>query len=216
MINYFSEEYRKLWKLSNYPASFYRMFGFVLSHYASTFNPRKNIVQSFSLYADEVSETKRINNFQQLCRDLLQEIDKKEDLAIDTLTDELNEITRKTIVSPTICNYLQSISFKEPIELFNTLFKPTFGTYPLSLNQRMEFITGVYLNHSYSKTKFLFCNNYAKMSLTHQFMINLAEEDDLIVVTSIFKTPHTHLIEINENGPFRKTLTLFMERYGYQ
>ena len=98
----------------------------------------------------------------------------KEDLDVKTETDDESKETTITFSSNNICNCLQSLKYEDEKILFNTLYKPSLGTYPLSLNQRIEFILGVYLNHSHHKAKMLFRDNYPIMALTHSFMADLA------------------------------------------
>jgi len=215
MTHYSSNEYQELWSSSKYPPSLYRIFGYILSKYAGSFNPAKNIIETYVRNPEIFSDKMKIHNIKKVCHDLLEETALNNDLIHKTEIDEFNEITKEIFISNNICNYLQAINFNDEIELF-TSCKRTSDTYLLSLNQRLEFIIGVYLNHAYDKTKLVFYNNYFKMAMTHRFMIELADEDDIITTISEFKTPHSHIIEINENGQLWTTMQMLMKKYGYK
>lgn len=215
-MSYLSKEYKEQWNFSKYPPSAYRIFGFVFSKQPGTFNYNKNIVQIFTLKPDDLPEQVRIDNFKKLCQSLFKEMNVKEDLDVKTETDDESKETTITFSSNNICNCLQSLKYEDEKILFNTLYKPSLGTYPLSLNQRIEFILGVYLNHSHHKTKMLFRDNYPKMALTHSFIADLAGEDDEFILTSRFDRSHSHVIEINENGQLWKKLETLLLKYGYQ
>ena len=215
-MSYLSKEYKEQWNFSKYPPSAYRIFGFVFSKQPGTFNYNKNIVQIFTLKPNDLPEQVRIDNFKKLCQSLFKEMNVKEDLDVKTETDDGSKETTITFSSNNICNCLQSLKYEDEKILFNTLYKPSLGTYPLSLNQRVEFILGVYLNHSHHKTKMLFRDNYPKMALTHSFMADLAGEDDEFILTSRFDKSHSHVIEINENGQLWKKIETLLLEYGYQ
>lgn len=215
-MSYLSKEYKEQWNFSKYPPSAYRIFGFVFSKQPGTFNYNKNIVQIFTLKPNDLPEQIRIDNFKKLCQSLFKEMNVKEDLDVKTETDDESKETTITFSSNNICNCLQSLKYEDEKILFNTLYKPSLGTYPLSLNQRIEFILGVYLNHSHHKTKMLFRDNYPKMALTHSFIADLAGEDDEFILTSRFDRSHSHVIEINENGQLWKKLETLLLKYGYQ
>lgn len=215
-MSYLSKEYQEQWNFSKYPPSAYRIFGFVFSKQPGSFNYNKNIVQIFTLKPDDLPEQIRIDNFKKLCQSLFREMNVKEDLDVKTETDDESKETTITFSSNNICNCLQSLKYEDEKILFNTLYKPSLGTYPLSLNQRIEFILGVYLNHSHRKAKMLFRDNYSKMALTHSFMADLAGEDDEFILTSCFDKSHSHVIEINENGQLWKKLETLLLKYGYQ
>lgn len=215
-MSYLSKEYKEQWNFSKYPPSAYRIFGFVFSKQPGTFNYNKNIVQIFTLKPNDLPEQVRIDNFKKLCQSLFKEMNVKEDLDVKTETDDESKETTITFSSNNICNCLQSLKYEDEKILFNTLYKPSLGTYPLSLNQRIEFILGVYLNHSHHKTKMLFRDNYPKMALTHSFIADLAGEDDEFILTSRFDRSHSHVIEINENGQLWKKLETLLLKYGYQ
>lgn len=215
-MSYLSKEYKEQWNFSKYPPSAYRIFGFVFSKQPGTFNYNKNIVQIFTLKPNDLPEQVRIDNFKKLCQSLFKEMNVKEDLDVKTETDDESKETTITFSSNNICNCLQSLKYEDEKILFNTLYKPSLGTYPLSLNQRIEFILGVYLNHSHHKAKMLFRDNYPKMALTHSFIADLAGEDDEFILTSRFDRSHSHVIEINENGQLWKKLETLLLKYGYQ
>ncbi len=215
-MSYLSKEYQEQWNFSKYPPSAYRIFGFVFSKQPGSFNYNKNIVQIFTLKPDDLPEQIRIDNFTKLCQSLFREVNVKEDLDVKTETDHESKETTITFSSNNICNCLQSLKYEDEKILFNTLYKPSLGTYPLSLNQRVEFILGVYLNHSHHKTKMLFRDNYPKMALTHSFMADLAGEADEFILTSRFDKSHSHVIEINENGQLWKKIETLLLEYGYQ
>ena len=215
-MSYLSKEYQEQWNFSKYPPCAYRIFGFVFSKQPGSFNYNKNIVQIFTLKPDDLPEQIRIDNFKKLCQSLFREVNVKEDLDVKTETDDESKETTTTFSSNNICNCLQSLKYEDEKILFNTLYKPSLGTYPLSLNQRVEFILGVYLNHSHHKTKMLFRDNYPKMALTHSFMADLAGEDDEFILTSRFDKSHSHVIEINENGQLWKKIETLLLEYGYQ
>ena len=215
-MSYLSKEYQEQWNFSKYPPSAYRIFGFVFSKQPGSFNYNKNIVQIFTLKSDDLPEQIRIDNFKKLCQSLFREMNVKEDLDVKTETDHESKETTIIFSSNNICNCLQSLKYEDEKILFNTLYKPSLGTYPLSLNQRIEFILGVYLNHSHRKAKMLFRDNYPKMALTHSFIVDLAGEDAEFILTSRFDRSHSHVIEINENGQLWKKLETLLLKYGYQ
>ncbi len=215
-MSYLSKEYQELWNFSKYPPSAYRIFGFVFSKQPGSFNYNKNIVQIFTIKSDDLSQQVRIENFKKLCQSLFKEVNIKDDLDVKTEIDNDSKETVITFFSNNVCNCLQSLKYEDEKILFNTLYKPSLGTYPLSLNQRIQFVLGVYLNHSYHRAKMMFHDNYAKMSLTHSFMVDLAGEDDKFILTSCFDELHTHVIEINENGQMWKNLETLLLKYGYQ
>lgn len=151
-MSYLSKEYQEQWNFSKYAPSAYRIFGFVFSKQPGSFNYNKNIVQIFTLKPDDSPERIRIDNFKKLCQSLFREVNVK-DLDVKTETDHESKKTTITFSSNNICNCLQSLKYEDEKILFNTLYKPSLGTYPLSLNQRVEFILGVYLNHSHLQNK---------------------------------------------------------------
>ena len=206
-MNYFTDEYKHLWKLSKYPPSFYQLFGFVFNDYASTYKPSENRLQLFSVSFNKLFEKSKVDDFHKICCNFFEETAIKNDLKITEKTDNFEHNTTFYFISHAICNHIQSIDYKEETDLFISLIKPTFGTFPLALNQRMEFLTGTYLFHHREKEAiWFFYNNYDKACLVHKFMVQLSDETDEICFTTTFRTPSCHRIELNEEGRLWKTI----------
>ncbi len=140
-----------------------------------------------------------------ICFQLLEELELDNDIQIKEEGDHF------VIESQSICTYLESLDWREIKEMFISLMKPPYGTYPLALNQRMEFLVGSYLFHGKNSGELIFYNNYQKASLIHQFMVEMADETDFICFTSKFCTPNIHKIELNTDGYLWKTLEQRMD-----
>lgn len=216
MNKFLSEEYQKSWALSKHPKSFYLILGFVYSQYTGTFNSKEITIQQFIYYkTDSEFEKNKVYNFNKICLTLITELGFTNDLEVKT--EEIGDNREMvSFISNNICSYLKSISYTEVNDLFISLFKPTFGTYPLALQQRMEFLSGVYLYHSSGKAKFIFYNNYKKTLLTHQFLVDLSNEEDEIHLTSKFLTPNSHKIELNKDGILWTTMQTILKKRGFE
>ena len=216
MNKFFTEEYQQLWALSKYPKSFYLLLGFTYSQYAGTFDMDNATIQKFITY-DTVSELEKnkFYNLNIICSNLINDLEVTNDLEIktDKITDNRVVVS---FISGNICTFFKSISFKQISDLFIGLFKPPFGTYALALHQRMEFLIGTYLYHYIEEGKFIFYNNYEKTVLTHQFMVDLSDEEDEIYLTSKFMTPHCHKIELNKEGVLWATMKNILNDRGFK
>ncbi|WP_316786815.1 hypothetical protein [Pedobacter frigiditerrae] len=214
MIDISEEE--QLWKLSKYPASFYRLFGFILNHYGGTFNSSHSVLQTFTYALNDLWEKAKADNLAKICTVFFSETNLTDDLNVTTATNEFEQKITLTFISGNICDYLKAIEYDKETELFIPLFKPPFGTIALAKNQRIEFLTGIYLNHHRDEATWIFYNNYQKMILAHQFMVDLAEEEDEIKVTSKFMTPNCHIITLNKDGELWQEIESVIIKRGYQ
>lgn len=205
MHSFTEDELQLVWRCSKYPASFYRMIGYLLNYYGGTFNPDKAIVNRISVCDEDVrlkGEKDSLTEFTVLCKVFIRDTGIICDLEVNTERHSLDKITTYVFVSKNICDYIIRAGYSTPMDLFITLFKPPYGSYPTALEQRLEFIVGAYLYHrSKQDGEWIFFNNYKKAIMVHDFMIALVEEDDIIRMTSKFLIPHVHKIELNTDGP---------------
>lgn len=216
-MDFFSEEYQQVWQVSKYPRSFYTLWGFVMGRYAETYEPEQGVVQRFFLAPHEKAGQKRIANLEKLCRELIREAGLIDDLEMQQLPMKHHHPKVEIrITSRSICDYIPKVEPGLEDSYFNPLFKPPVGTYALSLNQRLEFVAGAYLQHQSDEHSFLFHNNTEKALLVYRLLINLADEEDEVAMKSTFRTPYTHRITLNEKGSLWKNLRRAIKRNGYE
>lgn len=59
-----------------------------------------------------------------------------------------------------------------------------------------------------------FGNNYQKVLLVHRFLMDLADEGDLIFVESRICTPHSHRIKLDLNGGLWQEIDMELKNIG--
>lgn len=207
MIHFYNKHEDKalFWKCSKYPASFFRLLGCLVNYYGGTYHPKGDTVQSFRAYQANEAEVKaKAINVHQTCMQLLSDIQGNNDVNLSMVHQE--DTMEFKVNSQNVCDYLAGIHFNTVDELFLGMIKPIIGTYPTTLLQRFEFVVGAYIYHGLRSGEWVFYNNFEKMKLVHEFMVVLADEEDEITTTSLFKTPHVHKIKLNLDGPLWKTI----------
>lgn len=176
-------------RLSKYPMSVFRLFGYITNYYAGAFNPEKAVIDRhfISNVHDKIIHNKK-EYLIKICSTIFIELKLENALKVETTNDDFNKTTQYTILSDNICEYLLSTGYKDVIagkkginELFIGLVKPTIGIFPTALLQRLEFIIGCYFYHQTdNEGEWIFYNNYEKAKLIYNFMFDLAEESDII------------------------------------
>lgn len=194
------EDKALFWKFSIYPASFFRLLGCLVNYYGGTYRPKEDVIHSFIAYKTNETEVKaKAIAVHQICIQLLSEIKVNNDTNLSIVHKE--EIIEFKIRSKNICDYLVGIRFNKVDDLFLGIIKPIIGTYPTALLQRFEFVIGAYIYHGLSQGECVFYNNFEKIKLVYELMVVLADDGDKITITSLFKTPNVHKINLNIDGP---------------
>lgn len=211
-INY-NECNSDCWKLSKHPASFYRLFGILLSYYCGSYNPKEYIVQRLTRYYDTNHYIDwAIHQIEKAISTLLSELKLPNDLISEEIireenTDKKYNSSTIKLFSVNVCSFFNSIEYDSPSDLFVPYFNVSKDIRILAEQQRMEFICGTYIGTNRGEeATWRFSNNFKKFQLVYQYMVELGDEDDIITSTTRFTTPNSHTITLNTRGNLWKNI----------
>jgi hypothetical protein len=115
-----------------------------------------------------------------------------------------------SICSPTISKLLHDF-FDIEDSPFLVHRRLTSSKFPdLSSEQKFSYFIGVYIRH-FKNGALRFANAWPKVYRTHQLLCECSDDDDVVIMESHYKIPHSTAIKINPDHPLLKAIELVLK-----